>query len=184
MTRIPSATVDQGVYFVALDSLDYSTPKTGLSAFTVYRSRNNSGATIYTTPTITEVSAANMPGVYFLLLDEDMTIDAGDDEQEMVLRITCTGMVPFVKIVDLFRPKFTAGATLATADIAIAIDAIVVETGFDYGDVLRLMSAALVGKLSGAATTTVTIRDLTDAADRIVATVDADGNRTAVTKTP
>ena len=44
------------------------------------------------------------------------------------------------------------------------------------------MLAALVGKLSGAATTTVTIRDVNDTKNRIIATVDADGNRTAVTE--
>lgn len=45
----------------------------------------------------------------------------------------------------------------------------------------RLMLAALVGKLSGAATTTVSIRDTGDTKNRVVATVDADGNRSAVT---
>lgn len=43
------------------------------------------------------------------------------------------------------------------------------------------MLSALAGKLSGAATTTVTIRDTNDGIDRIVATVDASGNRSAVT---
>jgi len=46
---------------------------------------------------------------------------------------------------------------------------------------VRLMRAALVGKLSGAATTTVTIRDAADSKARITATVDSDGNRSAVT---
>lgn len=45
---------------------------------------------------------------------------------------------------------------------------------------LRLMLAALAGKVSGAAGTTVTIRDADDTKDRIVATVDTDGNRSAV----
>ena len=46
---------------------------------------------------------------------------------------------------------------------------------------LRLIAAALAGELSGAATTTITIRDITDTKARITATVDADGNRTAIT---
>lgn len=46
---------------------------------------------------------------------------------------------------------------------------------------LRLAASALFGKLSGAATSTVAIRDEADSKDRITATVDADGNRTAVT---
>lgn len=56
-----------------------------------------------------------------------------------------------------------------------------IETGYTERQVNRLMAAALAGKLSGAATTTVTIRDITDTKDRITATVDADGNRTAIT---
>jgi hypothetical protein len=56
-----------------------------------------------------------------------------------------------------------------------------VETGVTPRQGLRLMLAALAGKLSGAATATVSIRDTGDSKDRIVATVDADGNRTAVT---
>lgn len=46
---------------------------------------------------------------------------------------------------------------------------------------LRGMAAALLAKLSGAATTTVSIRDVDDTKARVTATVDADGNRTAVT---
>jgi len=56
-----------------------------------------------------------------------------------------------------------------------------VETNRTPRQALRLVLAALVGKLSGAATTTVTIRDTNDGVNRVVATVDADGNRSAVT---
>lgn len=56
-----------------------------------------------------------------------------------------------------------------------------IETGQTVRHGLRLMLAALAGKLAGAATTTVTIRDTNDSKNRISATVDSDGNRTAVT---
>jgi hypothetical protein len=56
-----------------------------------------------------------------------------------------------------------------------------VETGMTVRQAQRLILAALVGKLSGAATTTISIRDTGDSKNRIVATVDADGNRTSVT---
>lgn len=46
---------------------------------------------------------------------------------------------------------------------------------------LRLANAANGGKLSGAATTSVAIRNPADTKNRVAATVDADGNRTAVT---
>ena len=47
---------------------------------------------------------------------------------------------------------------------------------------LRLNNSAAGAKLSGAATTSVAVRDLADTKDRITATVDADGNRTAVSR--
>jgi uncharacterized protein (DUF1786 family) len=43
------------------------------------------------------------------------------------------------------------------------------------------MLAALAGKASGGGTVTVKFRDHADAKDRITATVDASGNRSAVT---
>lgn len=103
--RMPNGTTDQYIYFVALDSSDYHTRKTGLSSFTVYRSRNGGAATAYTTPTITEVSSANMPGLYKFLLDEDMTLDAGDDSQEMALHITASGMAPVTRTIEIYRSE-------------------------------------------------------------------------------
>jgi hypothetical protein len=49
--------------------------------------------------------------VYELLLDEDMTIDAGDDSQEMVFHITHAGMAPVTRTIELYRPKITVGET-------------------------------------------------------------------------
>jgi hypothetical protein len=86
--RIPSGVTDQYIYFVALDATDLKTRETGLSSFTVYRSRNGGAAAAFTTPTVNETDVTNMPGVYELLLDEDMTIDSGDDSQEVCLHIT------------------------------------------------------------------------------------------------
>ena len=111
--RIPSGVTDQYVYFIAVDSGDFTTRETGLSSFTVYRSRNGAAAAAMTTPTINETDTTNMPGVYELLLNEDMTIDSGDDEQEMVFHITHAGMHPVTRAVTLYRPKITAGNTLS-----------------------------------------------------------------------
>lgn len=66
---------------------------------------------------------------------------------------------------------------LATA----LLDANDIETNYSMREALRLMLSALAGKVSGAETTTVTIRSLNDDKNRIVATVDSNGNRTAVT---
>lgn len=57
-----------------------------------------------------------------------------------------------------------------------------IESGLTVRQALRLIAAANAAKLSGAATTTITIRNaVADSKDRIVATVDADGNRSAIT---
>lgn len=53
--------------------------------------------------------------------------------------------------------------------------------GYTLEQTLKICLAALAGKLSGAATTTIIIRSADDTANRIVATVDSDGNRSAVT---
>lgn len=56
-----------------------------------------------------------------------------------------------------------------------------IETGITFQEALRIVLAALAGEISGAGTNTITIRDVNDTKDRITATVDASGNRTAVT---
>lgn len=123
MTRIASGVTDQYVYFVAVDATDLKTRETGLTTWTVYRSRNGAAAAAMTTPTINETDSVNMPGVYELLLDEDMTIDAGDETQEMVFHITHSGMAPVTRVIELYRPKITAGNTLdVTATGAAGID--------------------------------------------------------------
>lgn len=56
-----------------------------------------------------------------------------------------------------------------------------VETGYTLRQALRLVLSSVAGKLSGAAGTTVTIRNVPDTKSRITATVDTSGNRSAVT---
>jgi len=65
---------------------------------------------------------------------------------------------------------------------AYVLDTENVETGLSVRNTLRLMAAAMAGELSGAAGTTITIRNaFADDKDRIVATVTSEGNRTAIT---
>lgn len=125
--RIPSGVTDQYIYFFAADSTDYVTAETGLSSFTVYRSRNGAAAAAMTTPTINETDTSNMPGVYELLLDEDMTIGTGNDSEEMVFYITHAGMHPVTRTIELYRPKITAGNTLDVTTTGAA--------GIDWGNV-------------------------------------------------
>lgn len=78
-------------------------------------------------------------------------------------------------------------APAATGDIpsaatnAAAMLAATVEGAVTVVQSMRLVNAAVAGKASGLATTNAMYRDLGDTKDRIDATVDADGNRSAVT---
>jgi hypothetical protein len=81
--------------------------------------------------------------------------------------------------------RFTANALEqgpASAITAASIWAHVLgSSGFNASQLLQICGGALAGKLSGAATTTITIRNVEDTGDIIVATVDEDGNRSALT---
>lgn len=151
MTRIATGVVDQGFYFVAVDSTDFTTRETGLATFTVWRERNNGTAAAMTTPTITEASAANMPGVYFLLCDEDMAIDSGDETQEMAYHITHAGMAPVTQVVELYRPKITVGNTLGVAadgDISGNVDGAVASVTGAVGSVTGNVGGNVVGSVA------------------------------------
>ncbi len=53
--------------------------------------------------------------------------------------------------------------------------------GLTLTELLRVIGAVLIGKASGLDTTTAIFRAIDDSKDRVEATVDADGNRSAVT---
>lgn len=125
--RIGSGVIDQYIYFVAVDSTDFTTRETGLTTFTVYRSRNGGAAVAMSDPTINETDGTNMPGVYELFLDEDMTLDAADDTQEMCFHITQADMAPVTRTIELYRPKITVGNTLDVTSTGGA--------GIDWGNV-------------------------------------------------
>lgn len=63
----------------------------------------------------------------------------------------------------------------ALFDLAAAVD------GFTLRQILRGVSAVLLGRVSGQSTDAPAFRDLGNTKDRVVAATDADGNRTAVT---
>lgn len=78
----------------------------------------------------------------------------------------------------------TAGDLTSTmkASVTAAVQDDVVEGTTTVRQMLRGFASALMGKASGLATTTAVYRDIGDTKARITATVDADGNRSAVTR--
>lgn len=137
MARFASGTTDQYIYFEAFDAGDGITPETGLSSFTVYRSRDGGAATAYTGPSIFEMDSTNMPGVYIMLLDEDMTIGAGNETEQVCLHITHAGMRPVTLMYELFDP---------VTPKLIVIDALI-DFIYSFTDDLPTALPAIEGKI-------------------------------------
>jgi len=160
--RIPSGTTDQYIYFVAVDSTDYVTREAGLSSFTVYRSRNGAAAAAMSSPTVNEVQATYMEGVYELLLDEDMTIAAGNDSEEMVFHITKAGMAPVTRTIELYRPKITEGYTLGVNASGHASRVTLCDTTTTNSDMRGTDSAGTAANLATVDTVVDGIKAVTD----------------------
>ena len=79
--------------------------------------------------------------------------------------------------------SFAPAVTLEAAGFSsYLLDSEDIESGLTLRQALRLVAAATAGKISGGGTSTVTIRNaVADGVDRLVATVDSSGNRTAIT---
>ena len=79
--------------------------------------------------------------------------------------------------------SFAPAVTLEAAGFSgYLLDQEDVESGLTLRQALRLITAAVGGEVSGGGTTTITFRNaVADDVERIVATVDSNGNRTAIT---
>lgn len=86
-----------------------------------------------------------------------------------------------------YLDNLSAGAVALASGVtltAAGLDAVVVETGLNARQALSIIAASTAGVLSGAATTTVTVLGAGVATTRISATVDSDGDRSAITLSP
>jgi hypothetical protein len=83
-------------------------------------------------------------------------------------------------------PVIASSIDDAISDVPAAVGAGEVATGWSRDRVLRKLGALAVAKTSGNAPIggTVVFRNLGDTADEMSATVDANGNRTAVSQGP
>jgi len=75
------------------------------------------------------------------------------------------------------------GVLLKDAAIEAIFNDVVVTGTYTFAQLMKIMASALAGKLSGGGSTTLTFKSVDGASDVIVATVDANGNRSAVTLT-
>lgn len=95
------------------------------------------------------------------------------DEMETQMQADPTGFHVNVKELD---------GSAAGAEIAAAVHERNVEGTTSFEEAVRLIMARLFGKASGGGTATLVFRDIGDTKDRLTMTVDASGNRSAVTK--
>ena len=169
--------------FLMVDSADHISPKTALAP-TVTLSKNGAA---FAAPAgaITEIGSgwykvagnatdANTLGILGL-----HATAAGADPSDVLYEVVA------------FDPADAAGLGLSNLDATVGSRATVtgvldqadaVETGLTLRKALRLLTAVLGGKVSGAGSTTVTFRNaLADSKARVTATVDAYGNRSAQT---
>lgn len=80
--------------------------------------------------------------------------------------------------------SLAAYGALTPDNLAIYVWNYIIEQGFSAQQLMRLISAAQLGEVSGASGTIVTFRDVNNTVNRITATVDSYGDRTAVTLDP
>ena len=194
--------------FIRDNSVSTGVGLTGLAfntaSLTAYYTRQNAAATAITLATQTATGAyssggfvavdgTNIPGLYRLDIP-DAVLASGVNQAYVMLK-GAANMEPCVIEIELatfdlqsavptVNATHFAGTAYATA-LAAEVDAVwdeVVDGSTTARQSVRVQNAALAGKASGLATTTAVYRDLADTKDRITATVDANGNRTTVTR--
>ena len=131
---------------------------------------NNLSAVLSTHPSATPVITPLDTGVYRIKWTGlSPALSPSDNDNGVTVELN--GDIGGVAWTSYFIPVKIVRRTLADGDI----------DGYTLEEAMKICLAALAGKVSGAGTTTVTIRSADDTADRIVATVDTNGNRSAVT---
>lgn len=119
-------------------------------------------------------------------LDVSATGEAGIDWANVGSPTTTVGLsgTTVKNVTDIAT---TLAASPTVTDIVTAVFARAFSSAYSsltFDELVKLIAAVLLGKASGLGTTSATFRNLADNADAVVATVDASGNRTAVTRTP
>ena len=163
--RIKVADITQKVSFVAVDSTDGFARETAISAWTIYYSLNGGTATVMTTPTVAELSAANMPGVYVLTVDEAAMTSA---KGELTIHCTATGVAPITRVVEI-TDNFEADIIADTNDIQARLPAALTAGGNIKSDTLAVSGTA---QTAGDLATMITAVD--DYVDTEVAAIKTD----------
>lgn len=134
--------------------------------------------TSFVTPTVQnrEVVAATVSG------EGTVTVEVNEGVN-VVVTITGVGtLTPTLQNREVIGVTIDAGSRPSAFDIAQELLGSSADGTVTVSQALKLLLSVLVGKVTGAGTSTITFRDVNDTKNRVTATVDTDGNRTAVTK--
>ncbi len=171
--------------------------KTGDAAnITAYLSKDWGAAAAVADTNPTEMDATNMPGWYafdlaqaetnaevMVIAPKSVTANVVIDQVQVFTEYLTPDRIVLLDTLSEGVP-LADNAVSAAALSAAAIDEIldeVVEGSLTLRQILRILLAEAVGKAAGGGTTSITFRDQADTKNRIAATVDASGNRSAVT---
>lgn len=179
---IKAGTTDYQASVRVIDAVD-GTPETGVAYNTsgvALWYRREGGSVVDITEVTQTVNGAHTDGGFVHEREGYCRLDLPD-------AAVATG-AKFVDIGGTFTGMVVIGGRIrlrdyeATSDIAAAVWAYVIENSKSALALMRLMYAALCNKVSGMGTTNVVFRDDADSKNRIDATVDSSGNRSAVSK--
>lgn len=150
---------------------------------TLASTTNITAGTITTVSAVTGLTAANLDVAVSSRLatagytaPDNATIAAILADTD-VIGVAGAGLTDLGGMSATMKAQVNTEADTALTDYAAAT----LETGITRDGAAKIALAALAGKVSGAATVTNTFRNTADTVDRIVSTVDVDGNRTAIT---
>jgi hypothetical protein len=119
------------------------------------------------------------PEVIYVALYTTATDEAGGGTE---VTAVATGYVRPTNSAGMIQVVQGSGVTAQDKlDIAEAVALAGYEGTLSLREAIRVILAVLAGKVSGAAGPEITFRDIGDTTDRVVATVDGEGNRTQVT---
>jgi hypothetical protein len=131
----------------------------------------------------------DLSGVVGLDGEATITLSAGTAGLGATVPVEGTASFTLTGLADLkglmsMSGESTPFTELSPQSLAAAILAANVEGAIDVAGALRLILSPLAGKATGGGTGTVRFRDTTDTKDRLVLSVDVDGNRSSVTLDP
>lgn len=118
-----------------------------------------------------------------LVIDGNLLVDGGGDPIIPTVG-TYNVLVQYTVPVQAQGISTSGGSAPSASQVADAVWAKILESGYSADEIVRLMAAVLLGKVSGAGTGTEVFRDLGDSANRVTSQTDEAGNRLDVTLDP